>query len=554
MLPSDLGFDSTLFATYREQQLDAAIQLTSEHRFSMLSAPTGAGKSLIYMTAAQLLGARALVLVSTKGLQEQLSQDFESLRLADVRGLSNYRCVAIDRSLRGFGRRGAMCDEGPCRAGVYCSLKFDGGCLYYDAQANARAAQIVVTNYSYWMTLGQYSDPATLGQFDLLILDEAHAAADLLSGFCAVSLYRDEIDRLLGLSLPALSDGLAAWVDWACGALTVVAHRSAVQQERLRTATENRDRTDAIKTLLRLMDIGRGLERLTGAGQWRDSDGGVRDAVMPGREIQWVSESVASTDSRGPCVRFTPVWPHAYAEPVLFRGVKKVLLLSATLTRDTAKYLGIPSEQMDYRELRSTFDPRRCPLIYVPTTRVDRSMNEGAKRLWVNQIDRVIAGRLDRKGIIHSRSYARAAEIIARSKYAHLMMSHTTATLQQTVASFKAAKAPAILVSPSVETGFDFPLDECRYQILAKVPFADGRSPLIKARAHSDKTYLNHIAAITLIQQCGRGMRSKHDASETFIFDDHFQWFRRAATFPRWFRDSWRTQSVVPPALDIRNG
>lgn len=554
MLPSDLGFDPSFFPEYRERQFNAALNLTTPERFSMLSAPTGTGKSLIYMTASRLLDARTLVLVSTKGLQAQLEAEFESVGITNMMGQGNYRCVAVDRSLRDFGRRGAMCDEGPCKVGVYCSLRFEGGCHYYDAQARARDANIVVTNYSYWMTLGQYSDPLALGAFDLLILDEAHAAPDLLSDFCSVTLYRDEISKLLGLTTPALSDGIVAWVDWALSSLRTAQVKVAVQQERLKVAMTGPDRLDTVRTLLRLTDIARGLERLSGASQWRDSEGGVRETVMPGREIHWVSESIPSTSPRGPSIRFTPVWAHAYAEPVLFRGVPKVALLSATLTRSVAKYLGIPDSQLDYNEMASTFDPRRRPLYYIPTTRVDRNMNEGAKRLWVNQIDRVIAGRLDRKGIIHSRSYDRAAEIVRRSKHAHLMMTHTTATLRDTVAEFKAAKAPAILVSPSVETGFDFPGDECRYQILSKVPFIDGRSPLIQARAKSDDGYLNHVAAITLIQQCGRGMRSRDDAAESFIFDDHFRWFRAAATFPKWFRDSWRTLDVVPPAMPLPKG
>jgi len=510
------------------------------------------GKSLIYMTASRLLDARTLILVSTKGLQEQLVADFESLGVTDMRGLSNYRCVAVDRSLRDFGRRGAMCDEGPCRAGVYCSLRHEGGCLYYDAQANARDAQIVVTNYSYWMTLGQFSDPLALGAFDLLVLDEAHAAPDLLSDFCAVHLIPEEIKRLLDQTTPSLDESLSVWVDWARNALSLANIKLLVLQERLRGSV-GQERAEIVRATLRLNDIGRGLERLAGAMSWRSADSAVRDLVMPGVESGWVREAIPAVGRRSQSIRFTPVWAHAYAEPVLFRGIKKVLLLSATLTQDTSKYLGIAPADMDYREMRSTFDPRRRPLIYVPTVRVDRSMNEGAKRVLVNRIDKVIGDRLDRKGIIHTRSYERAREIIDRSRYSDHMMTHTTGTLRDIVAAFKAADAPAILVSPSVETGFDFPHDECRYQVIAKVPFIDGRSPLIKARAASDKSYLNHVAAITLIQQCGRGMRSESDLAETFIFDDHFQWFRRAATFPRWFRDSWRVLDVVPPPPPLPN-
>jgi hypothetical protein len=42
------------------------------------------------------------------------------------------------------------------------------------------------------------------------------------------------------------------------------------------------------------------------------------------------------------------------------------------------------------------------------------------------------------------------------------------------VATFKRRKAPAFLVSPSMTTGWDFPYDQCRWQIIAKVPIPVG--------------------------------------------------------------------------------
>jgi len=807
LTPPDLGFNAALFPEYRAHQLDIAMALTEHKRFSLLSAPTGAGKSLIYLTAAKLLGARTLILTGTKGLQEQLMSDFSDAGMVDIRGQSNYRCVALDRSLRDFGKRGGGCDEGPCHAGVYCALRHEGGCHYYDAQDAARHAQIVVTNYAYWMTLGRYSDPHAIGEFDLLVLDEAHTAPDHLSSFCAVSFDSEKVNALLGLRLPAVSEGLPVWVDWARSSLTVAIRRTKEAQDDIKKA-QGSARGLAVHRVLSLTDIARGLERLAGAGRWLNADAATRDAHMPGADTDWVAEAFKTKHSSG--IRFTPVWAHAYAEPVIFRGIPKIVLVSATLTRDVGKYLGIAPEEMDYREVRSSFDPRRRPLIYVPTVRVDRSMNEGAKRLWMNRIDKVISTRLDRKGIIHTRciaphhrvltanlewvradsvtrgqrlaafdesapagsgfarqwrtaevedvqvgvrpcvelflddgrvitcsadhlwltnngllprwtradrlmtgakasshltqvvetwevdrtwlggyvaglydgegcfqprrargdgrysavgvafsqkpgsvldraceslvemgfmprysgatsssaaslhiggglsevvrflgsvrpqrllekfsfdgtgklkplrrvrvverrsigmypvvsirttartmiveglashnSYERAREIVARSKWADYMMTHDTYSLRDVVAAFKDAEPPAILVSPSVEEGFDFPLDECRYQILAKVPFIDGRSPVIKARMQSDKGYGNHIAAMALIQQVGRGVRSSRDFSESFIFDDHFLWFRRQASFPKWFKDSWRILDTVPPAPPLDEG
>ena len=44
----------------------------------------------------------------------------------------------------------------------------------------------------------------------------------------------------------------------------------------------------------------------------------------------------------------------------------------------------------------------------------------------ITRIDNIIGGRLDRKGIIHTRSYKRAMEVVERSKHSSMMMAHNS--------------------------------------------------------------------------------------------------------------------------------
>jgi Rad3-related DNA helicase len=503
--PVDLGLPPK-FASWRPGQEDLLDELLfTDHRFSLLSAPTGSGKSLVYVSLAYALGVRALVLVSTKGLQDQLLGDFPEMR--DIRGQSNYPCLDQSSPVHEVG-----CDQGPCHVGVPCIFKMDG-CHYYDAVAAARDARLVVTNYAYWMTAGRYSDPLSIGAFDLLVLDEAHAAPDLLAGFCTIDLDRFEVRSSTGLDMPAASDTLAVWSGWAEEAAAIARARYTSSKGMAST-----------RDLLRLAALGRNLAELAKMDDDTTAD--------------WVIEST----KRG--VRFSPVWADPFAELYLFRSVPRVVLASATLSSGTAKYLGI--ENSTYLEAGSGFDPERRPFTYIPTTRVDRNMTEGQVRQWMNRIDNIIADRLDRKGIIHTRSYARARLIMERSRHHDILVGHSSSDARSVIERFKNSSEPMVLVSPSVETGYDFPGDECRFQIIAKVPFIDGRSPVIKARTSTDKHYLNYIAALSLVQMVGRGMRSADDRCETFILDDHWTWFRKAAEFPGWFRSSWRKQSQVP--------
>jgi Rad3-related DNA helicase len=552
LTPRDLGLPAK-FARFWNGQEDLITRLACNEsgcRFSLLSAPTGSGKSVIYMATAAMAGTRTLVLTSTKGLQAQLNRDFSSMGLVDVRGANNYTCLATEKGgeLTDYGNPGTTCDEGPCRAGVRCSMKPTTmspdveGCLYYDAVRRARESQLVVTNYAYWMTNNAHADPEALGSFDLLVLDEAHVAPDELASFCAVELGREEL-KTLDLRLPAVEESVNSWILWAEEALKIA--RAARDRARNELGNVASDRRKAVKMVKRLTDLVFRLGRLAGAHSWRRSDPGRPDVAIPGMSTDWVAEYTPMG------ALFSPVWAHAYAEEFLTVGTPRVLLVSAVLQEATARYLGIDPATFEFIEVGSTFDPARRPLIYVPTTAVSYGMTEGQIRIWINRVDSIVGRRLDRKGIIHTRSYDRAKLILERSKYRHLMLSHTTRTTRDVVARFMSAAAPCILVSPSVEEGYDFPGDLVRYQILAKVPFVDPRNPLMKARAKSDKNYLDYLAALSVIQQVGRGMRSADDMCESIIIDDHWAWWRKKAKglFPRWFRAAWCESQQVPEPL-----
>lgn len=538
MTPAELGLPRR-FTEFRANQYENALAVaTNDKRFTLMSSPTGSGKSLIYLAIAQLLDARTLILTGTKGLQQQLTADFASIGLKDIRGQNNYPCIALapGGALLDYGRAGAGCDEGPCHIGLQCSLKpsrdgssWDDGCTYYDAVARCADARLVITNYSYWLTAGRFADPDALGVFDLLILDEAHSAPDHLAEFCAVALDATEVHALLKRDLPPLNEGVEVWVQWARDALADA--KQLFMEARQALISAGGDKKANTRRMKRLQDLTHRLRDLAGAHEWRRGEPAAPDVAIPGMQTDWIAEK---TDDGA---LFSPVWAHAYAEEYLFRGIPKVVLTSATLQRAVARYLGIDDAVMDYSEFASAFDPRRRPLIYIPTTTVDRNMTEGQVRIWVNRIDGIIDGRLDRKGIIHTRSYDRALLIMQRSRHRNILISHDRRSTKDAIERFKRASAPHVLVSPSVEEGYDFPGDQARYQILAKVPFVDSRSLILQARQKSDKTYLNYLTALSIIQQVGRGMRAADDhcecvSPETLILTSDLRWVAAGSLRP----------------------
>lgn len=249
--------------------------------------------------------------------------------------------------------------------------------------------------------------------------------------------------------------------------------------------------------------------------------------------------------------QFDPIRPGRYAESALFMRVPSVIITSATIRPKSMFMLGVGKDKFDFLENDSEFDPRRCPLYYNPTMRVDKNTAHDLSRLWA-KFDMVMSRRRDRKGIIHTISYNRREAVVENSRFAQYM--YINAKGQPTarmIEDFKAAGPGAVLVSPSVGTGYDFPGDTCEWQIVCKIPFPDGRSKIVKARQEDDPEYGPYQAMQDLVQTLGRGMRSKTDQCESFIFDDHFKWFlpRYGHLAPKSFHLFKQEVDILPPPL-----
>ncbi len=524
MKPSDLKLPAR-FAHWQPHQKEAILAaVCSDKRFVMLNAPTGIGKSAIAMGITSMLG-RGLYLTHTKPLQAQLMGDFKPMGLKELKGQNNYPCLFFDD-----GHRKVLptCDDGPCHAGESCELK-ERGCKYYDALRIAKKSELVVENYSHWMTLNRYSEPDVIGKFDVLILDEAHNANDTLAEFVRVELHRHEIRKLLNTDLPWGAD-MAEWVEWAVeeGLPRARAH---IESGKAMSALYE----GGVSVIKKLKEIEGNLVHLSRAATWKRTDAADPAVWLPGAANDWIVEE----DSEK--VTFQPVWASGYAENYIFSWIPKVILVSATVTPRDAHYLGITRSQLDYFEYPSPFLRKRRPVYVVPTVALRRGNTPGEEKLWLNQIDRIVekeAVNRKLKGIIHAVSYTRALMIKERSKHSDIMIVHDKRDLRSTVERFKAMAGPAVLISPSVGTGYDFPGDNCRFQIVAKLPFIDNRPAIVQARMKIDRDYLNHVTLVTLIQMVGRGVRSSTDWCRTYIIDDNWGWFARATSrmMPKWFK------------------
>lgn len=499
LTPAQLGLPDKFDKWRMGQESVVKNMCYPRQKYHVSVVPTGGGKSVCYMTAAVLNQGRTLILTSTKGLQDQLSSEFGD-HVAVVKGKSAYKCRASGDQY--------WCHTGTCRWGYDCPYK-RSGCRYWDAVRAANRAKIVVANYSFWMN----NSPDVIGTFSLLVCDEAHDAAEQLLGALSMEIRQDEIV------------GIIPWVE-----------SSGKQSDYYEWAKVLKGRVDD------LVKKGKGSER----GKLRHLNLQTKLQLL---EQIWVGNWVV--EHKGKEVSFDAIWPAPLAQGYLFRGIPRIIMTSAFVTRADLKMLGVEDDESEYLEYPSPIPVNSRLVTFIPTARMDRRVTTAGMTAWANRIDGIAGSRLGYKGIIHTISYDRAVRIKGFSKFKDFMLSNTKGvSTTEMVELFKVLDPPQILVSPSIVTGYDFPYEDARWQIIGKIPFPDSRPLVMEARKKVNPDYGCYIALKQMVQASGRITRAPDDWGETFIIDDHFKWVvgKYRALLPKYFLNAVRTSITIPQA------
>jgi ATP-dependent DNA helicase DinG len=512
--PADLNLRYT---DWRPGQWDAIMRAaTSTARYVVIEAPVGAGKSGIALGFAHAICAgQALILTSTKQLGTQYLGITNAI--LEVRGRQNFVCTTHPM---------LMADRAPCTRGspcIYAHIPEDGseplaGCAYLDQKRAAQAAPEVVTNYSYILAQLNYVHGFAP---EILICDEAHAVEDHVRQFVTVELRGSTIDRL-GLPWPRRAK--LDWQRW---------HAWAVKYQDFHLPPKGDEDYQVAQNLrfsLRLL------------AEHLDED--------------WLLRPLRDAGGSVLGIELQPVWVDRLVPQYLLRHAEeRVVFMSATVRplELFCQQLGIDPAETEFIEVPSTFPKASRPLIYRPIGRVKRGDTAVLDKL-VAAVDDIFDAHPNEKGLVHTVSYELCRYLLEHSRYARRMLTHTSQNRDQVIAAFKETSTPRVLVSPSVSTGLDLPYDECRFQVIMKLPFPSLGDEQVQRRMKDGpdgktnprgQAWYRWATACTLIQMYGRGMRASDDACVTYLLDEGFGWFRaqNREAFPAWFTEAIRTES-----------
>jgi ATP-dependent DNA helicase DinG len=483
---------------------------------------TGKGKTAGYVGMALIDKDRRYgILTATKGLQDQINDEFGGIGIADIRGKSAYSCD---------GMPGHTCAEGSI---AKCLYKGSSLCSHHAAKQEALQSRIFATNYSCWIATNKYSQG--FGKIDVLVCDEAHNIPGEIEKAMSVLLGEHEIVDELKRDWPEYNsrNDMAVWKHWA------LVTRSIADRElqRIKAEVDKSGKSLAAKLAKQFNHYQNLVRRLA--------------EIATCKADRWV------VDEWQHGYKFDAIDPSEYAERLLWRGVEKIVLVSGTITPKTLEQSGVDVHDAKFFEYYNEPRPERTPIIYVPTTKVNVYSQPWQLRKMVARVDEIIESRLDRKGIVHTSSYKIRDFIVNNSRYARFMVSNYVNNgelTSQVIERFKRMSEPAVLVSPSVTTGYDFPYDLCRYQIVAKLNYPYAGSKVEQARTKLDPDRGSYHAILNLQQAVGRGDRADDDYQEVFIIDDAFPtlMWRYSELFSPVFAACVKTLKEVPPAMTVK--
>lgn len=512
--PLEIGLPPKFDKWRSGQEAGVRAILESPKRHTVVSAPTGWGKSAAVVGAALASGKRTCIVTSTRGLADQYNTDFSECGLVDIRGLANYECSL---------KPDYTCQEGKA---VRCPYWGTIQCPYSQTEMRAATSRLLITNYAKWTSFRK--NQSCLDNIEMLILDEAHESPEALASAMEVVLHYKEMEDI---SVPFLngveSQEMWNWKEWAKAARNVCENEAIEAKRKLDSPNLK------LAWIRRYNHLKNLLERLA--------------TIALANSRDWICEETKEG------WRFDPIRPARYAEGKLFCRVPRVIAVSATVRPKTMFMLGVQRERFDFHEYPSDFDASRCPVYHIPTMRMDHRQ-ENFQPLYL-RIDQIMGSRTDRKGLIQTVSWkqggASTEEIHRHCRFSNYMLSNEQGKPASSyIEEFKKAPPPYVMISPSISTGYDFANDSAEYQILVKIPFQDGRSKIVKARQEDDRDYGPYNTMQSLVQRVGRIMRSKSDRGESILVDDHAQWFvKKYGHFaPANFHKFYRTVDIVPPA------
>ena len=427
----------------------------------------------------------ACVLTTTKSLQDQYNNLFEDIET--LKGMSNYQCqVNLDYSV----------DVAPCihTPKLRSECWACNSCPYYSQRNISLTSNLGAFNYDMFMAL-----PEHVKRHQYIICDEASELEDQIIKSFSCQINIKILRKIYGIDfspLPSQYDKLGRWVT------SVALQCKDIIIELRETLAKTKDKGVSYgkiqKKYLSILNLYSELRRM----------------VNTWSSCEYVLEK------GGEFITFKPLKVDKLASYIFSHGVK-VVLMSATIIDPLrfAKNLGICTDDYEYIEVESPFDPKRAPIYCSSDIKLSyRNLQSSLPKI-VKQIQSICNAHGEEKGIIHTHTNLITETVKNGLKGDRFLVREPGITNEMLLRDHSKEGVNSVLVSPSMSFGVDLKDDLARFQIIIKAPFLPINEERTKRMINVDSDWYMNKMLISLIQSCGRGIRSANDHCTTYILD-----------------------------------
>ena len=499
--------------------------LKSDRPVMALTAPAGAGKTLLAAVAChdyEVRPARSVILTPRRSLQAQMA-DSLGHTYPTLYGRANYRCVSVQHAGKSGTAADADCAVPPAPAGGIsdnarlqkpkdCDAYRE--CPYHNALNAAARSPHPITNYAVWQSSRESTAFETIR---LTVCDEAHLLPDTITAHMQKELPAELISLATKRNCPpppnpkrrnGLSTRMNDWKAWSRKVM------NEVPAERSPNAPASR-----------LNAVAKAIDAMP-TNQWAI-------AGQPEQEATFAPVAPALED----------------LVPDFRKGHCKILLLSATVSPELLKHLGLTPRDYTTYEMPSTWATERSPVSQHPraldmshkAAQANPELPLKAKKLWLE----ILAQRDGNKALFlasaHRDVHDRDKGVISGLKQDGQAVAgnRDSSELPAALTQHKNS-VDGVLASASIGIGYDFPHEQARMTVIPRIPYPNLGDELVRARVERWGWSWADWQAIAAAQQmAGRGMRAADDWVWTVCADSRWNAFlqRTKNMQAKWFRD-----------------
>jgi ATP-dependent DNA helicase DinG len=422
----------------------------------------------------------SFVLTITKNLQQQYKLLFEDSKL--LKGKNNYKCnVDTTRTV----------DKAPCigNTNLKRRCEYNMLCTYYNARNNSIINKFSVLNYKKFSTL-----PRHIRRRQFIICDEASELPNELVSIYSRTIPLNLLNQLGFIASKIPYENPPKFLGWLNEFSNVLSDEIATIERKYnsKTITENMSKI---------------------LSNYRNTLNDIEATISLWDETEYIVELNRLH------LKITPLKIDKLSKTIFNYG-EKIVLMSGTIIdhQRFAKSLGI--DDYEYIEVDSEFDPKKAPIYTVNSNRsLNRSNLPRMLPVLAKEIQSICNRHKGEKGVIHTHT-----NDITRYLYDALRGDRFLFRMDENendviLKKHSESELPTVLVSPSLSYGVDLKGDLAKFQIIVKAAFLPLNDIRVSRLFKEDKQWYINEMLNTLIQACGRGVRSKDDECVTYILD-----------------------------------